>query len=132
MGAFNAARPPPPPAPEAALDEFVQFWARRGEPATQLTAAEAKRRMLAALEHNRQEHIRLHPDLISARDLFLRYALALPDEPDTPLFTAEDFDFLASNGRQPEALKRDERRFGYRARLPDGQEIRILRGPDDD
>jgi hypothetical protein len=130
-GAVKDALRYPQRAPEAALDQFVQFWARRGEPAAPLTAVEAKRRALEALEQNRRMNIRLHPDLIAARDLFTRNVLVMPDGPDTPPFTAADFDFLANNGQQPEALKREERRFGYRARTADGKEIRILRGPDD-
>lgn len=118
--------------PQAAIEEYVGRWRKRGMELEQLTAVEAKRRALEALESNRREHIRLPEDLIDAREPFLRYVLALPDGPDTPRFDAEDFDFLARNGRQPEALKRDEQRFGYRARMPDGREIRILRGPDDD
>lgn len=130
-GAVKDALRYPQRTPDEALDQFVHIWAQRGEPAVALTAAEAKRRALDALEHNRREHIRLHPDLVAARDLFVRDLLALPDGPDTPRFTAADFDFLANNGRQPEALKREEHRFGYRARTSDGREIRILR-PDDD
>jgi len=130
-GAVKDAMRYPQRAPEDALDEFVRFWDRRGEPAEQLTAATAKRRALEAFEHNRQLNIRLHPDLAAARDMVVRNLLALPDEPGTPSFSAADFDELASHGQHPEAIRRDERMFGYRARMPDGQEIRILRGPED-
>jgi hypothetical protein len=130
-GAIKDAMRYPQRAPDAALDEFVRFWDRRGQPAVRLTAVEAKRRALEALAHNRESQIRLHPDLVAARDLFVRDLLALPDGPDTPIVTAEDFDFLANNGEAPEALQRQERLFGYRARTTEGKEIRILRGPDD-
>jgi len=130
-GAVKDALRYPQRAPEDALDEFVRFWDRRGEPAEQLTAATAKRRALEAFEHNRQLNIRLHPDLVAARDMAVRNLLALPDEPGTPSFSAADFDELASHGQHPEAIRRNERMFGYRARMPDGQEIRILRGPED-
>jgi hypothetical protein len=121
----------PQRAPEAAIEEFVDFWAERGMTPARLTAAEAKQEAIEALEHNRQSNIRLHPDLIAARDQFIRYVLALPDEPDTPQFTIADFDYLATHGENPEAIRRQERMFGYRSRLPSGEEVVILRGPDD-
>jgi hypothetical protein len=130
-GAVKDAMRYPQRAPDDAIEEFVRFWDRRGEDPQRLTAVEAKRRAIEALEHNRQSNIRLHPDLLTARDLFVRDVLALPDGPDTPPFSAADFDYLAANGRHPEALRRNERMFGYEARLPDGQKIRIFRGPDD-
>jgi hypothetical protein len=121
----------PQRAPQAALDEFVESWERRGQPTQRLTAEEAKRRVIEAFGHNRQSNIRLHPDLVAARDLVVRDLLALPDGPDTPPFSAADFDELASTGQHPEALRREEQRFGYRTRMPDGQEIMIIRGPED-
>jgi len=130
-GAVKDAMRYPQRAPEAALVGFVHFWRQRGEPAEQLPATEAKRRALDALAHNRTSNIRLHPDLVAARDLFVGNLLALPDGPDTPRFTAADFDFLASHGEHPEALRRQEQLFGYRARTSDGKEIRIIRGPED-
>jgi hypothetical protein len=121
----------PQRAPDDAIDEFVRFWDRRGESLQRLTAIEAKRRAIEALEHNRQSNIRLHPDLVAVRELFVRDLLSLPDGPDTPQFSAADFDYLAANGQHPEMLRRNERMFGYETRLPDGQKIRIIRGPED-
>ena len=121
----------PQRAPEAAIEEFVDFWLERGQTPLRIPAVEAKERAIEALEHNRQSNIRLHPDLIAAREHFLRYVLALPDGPDTPQFTAADFDYLATHGENPEAIKRNERMYGYRSRLPNGEEVLILRGPDD-
>jgi hypothetical protein len=131
-GAVKDAVCYPQRTPEAALEEFVDFWSERGMTPARLTAVEAKRQALEALAHNRQSHIRLHPDLVAAREQFIHYVLTLPDGPNTPHVTAADFDFLAHNGEHPEALKRQERMFGYRARMPDGQEVHILRGPGDD
>ena len=131
-GAVKDAMRYPQRAPAAVLEEFVHFWDRRGTPAMPLTAVEAKRRALEALAHNRESKIRLHSDLIAARDLFVRYLLRLPDGPDTPDFTEADFDFLSSHGERAEALQRQEQRFGYRTRTADGKEIYVIRGPDDD
>jgi len=130
-GAVKDAMRYPQRAPEDAINEFVEFWDRRGQPAEQLTAVEAKRQALEAMVHNRQSNIRLHPDLVAARDLVVRNLLALPDGRDTPPFSAADFDYLASHGQHPEAIRRQEQMFGYEARMPDGQKIRILRGPED-
>jgi hypothetical protein len=131
-GAVKDAMRYPQRTPEAAIEEFVDFWGDRGMAPTRLSAVEAKIQMLDALIQNRESNIRLHPDLVAAREQFIRYILSLPDGPDTPQFTAADFDFLAHHGENPEALRRQEQMFGYRARLPDGQEVHILRGPDDD
>jgi hypothetical protein len=131
-GAVKDAMRYPQRAPEAALEQFVRFWDRRGAPAQALTAVEAKRRALEALARNRESKIRLHSDLVAARDLFVRYLLRLPDGPDTPHFTEADFDFLSSHGKPAEALQREEQRFGYRTRMADGKEILVIRGPDDD
>jgi hypothetical protein len=121
----------PQRTPQDAIDQFVEVWERRGEATQRLTAVEAKRRAIQAFERNRQANIRLHPDLVAARDLVVHELLALPDGPDTPPFSAADFDELASTGQHPEALRRQEQMFGYRARTADGQEIRIIRGPED-
>jgi hypothetical protein len=110
----------------------VDFWAERGMTPARLTAVEAKQEAIEALEHNRESNIRLHADLVAAREQFVRYVLALPDAPDTPAFTAADFDYLARHGENPEALRRQEQMFGYRTRLPSGQEVQILRGPGED
>jgi len=130
-GAVKDAMRYPQRAPDDAIDEFVRFWDRRGESPQRVTALEAKRRALEALEHNRQSNIRLHPDLVVARELFVRNVLSLPDGPDTPQLSAADFDYLAANGQHPETLRRNERLFGYETRMPDGQKIRILRITDD-
>jgi hypothetical protein len=131
-GAVKDAMRYPQRAPAAALEEFVHVWDRRGAPATPLTAVEAKCRVLEALVHNRESKIRLHSDLIAARDLVVRSLLNMPDGPDTPPFTEADFDFLSSHGERAETLQRQEQRFGYRTRAPDGREIHIIRGPDED
>jgi hypothetical protein len=131
-GAVKDAMRYPQRTPEAAIEEFVDLWADRGMTPARLTAIEAKQEAIEALEHNRESNIRLHADLVSAREHFLRYVLALPDGPDTPAFTAADFDYLAKHGQNPEAIRRQEQMFGYRTRLPNGQEVQILRGPGDD
>jgi hypothetical protein len=131
-GAVKDAMRYPQRAPAVALEQFVRVWDRRGQPTEALTAVEAKRRALEALVHNRESKIRLHSDLVAARDLFVHYLLRLPDEPDTPHVTEADFDFLSSHGERAEALQQHEQRFGYRTRMPDGEEILVIRGPDDD
>jgi hypothetical protein len=121
----------PQRAPEVALEQFVHSWDRRGVPTRALTAVEAKRRALEALLHNREAKIRLHSDLVAARDLVVRFLLKMPDGSDTPEFAEQDFDYLSSHGERAEALQQQEQRFGYRTRMPDGREIRVIRGPDD-
>lgn len=112
---------------QAAIAEFVDIWrARMHSPVRQIDAVAAKQTILDALVCNREAKIRLPKDLIISRDLFLRYVLSLPDGPDTPAFTAEDFDALCQNGERPEALMHIEQTMGRRVRSSDGQEILIL------
>ncbi|MDQ4078609.1 MAG: hypothetical protein M3220_20505 [Chloroflexota bacterium] len=93
---------------------------------------EAIERLLEALDANRSEGIRLHRDLISHRRYFAEHVLPILNEVEPGSFSMEDFDELSRTGESPVELNRQERMFGYRTRLEDGTEIRILRDPDDD
>lgn len=86
----------------------------------------AKTVILTALTCNREAEIRLPRDMIRARNLFERQVLSLPDGPDTPAFTMEDFDFLARHGQRPEEIRRFEQTVGRRVRLGDGEEILVI------
>ncbi len=118
--------------PERAIQEYLDFWAQSGMPPTPLGAAEAKREILKSLEANRREEIRLPRDLIRARDLFLEHVLSLPDTPETPPFTAEDFDQLARTGESPESIRHFEQTVGRRIRLEDGKEVIVMGDPFDE
>lgn len=118
--------------PEDAIEQYVSVWSERGEVPRPLEAAEAKRRVLSALLQNRKQQIRLPADLIAVRGQFLSDVLTLPDAPQTPAFSADDFDALAQDGRRPETLMRAEQTLGYQTRAPDGRVIRVLRPSDDD
>jgi len=118
--------------PERAIQEYVDFWTQGGMPPTPLGAAEAKREILKSLEANRREEIRLPRALIRARDLFLEYVLSLPDTPETPPFTAEDFDQLARMGESPESISHLEQTVGRRVRLEDGTEVIVTGDPFDE
>jgi hypothetical protein len=119
----------PQRSPRAAITEFVDTWrARMHHSVRQVDAVEAKQAILDALECNREAGIRLPQDLITSRDLFLRYVLTLPGWPDTPDFTAEDFDTLSRNGERPEADMHYEQTVGRRVRTADGKEILIMGG----
>lgn len=131
-GAVKDAISYPKRTPEALIETFVGMWRSRGLTPQQLSAAEAKRQALVALAQNQQQNIGLHRDLISARTDFIRQILTLPDLPDTPAFSVEDFDTLVRSGRRPEALQLQERTMGYQTRMPDGKILHIMRPPDDD
>jgi hypothetical protein len=115
----------PHKSPQALTRRFVDIWEERGRAMAPIGAAEFKRKVLTALGRNRTQDIRLPHDLIAARDLFLRYVLTLPDLPDTPAFTAADFDALAGTGQTPESLSHFEHTVGRRIRMDDGKEVFI-------
>ena len=71
-------------------------------------------------------------DLIRAPDLFLEYVLSLPDMPETPPFTTEDFDQLARTGKSPESISHVEQTVGRRVRLEDGTEVIVMGDPFDE
>jgi hypothetical protein len=64
--------------------------------------------------------------------LFLECVLSLADTPETPSFTAQDFDKLCRTGESPEAISHFEQTVGRRVRTEDGQEIVILGDPFED
>ncbi|OGG45889.1 MAG: hypothetical protein A3F84_17220 [Candidatus Handelsmanbacteria bacterium RIFCSPLOWO2_12_FULL_64_10] len=121
----------PSRSPEKAIQEFVDIWKQRDMRLTPVGDSEVKKEILKSLEVNRREGIRLPRDLIEARNLFLKYVLTLPDTPETPLFTAEDFDELSRTGKSVEVLREFEQRVGRRVRLQDGKELWVLGSPFD-
>ncbi|MCX7680931.1 MAG: hypothetical protein N2508_03010 [Anaerolineae bacterium] len=120
----------PQRTPEQARREFVNFWAEQ-YPLNTLSPAEAKLEILSCLECNRREGIRLPRDLVRAKDLFFKHILTLPDTPDTPGFTPEDFALLSRSGQSAEAIMEFEQTVGRRVRLDDGKEILVMSPPDD-
>ena len=130
-GAVKDALHYPKRTPDDAIAQFIRLWREQSDFINRLTAEEAKRKAVEAMEHNRTSNIRLPPDLLLERSVVLRELLTLPDGPHTPPVTAEDFEYLASQGENPEAIRRRERMFGYRTRTADGREIIVLPGPDD-
>ncbi len=121
----------PQEPPESAVREFEELWEMQGTPMQQISAEEVKKEILTALEANRREKIRLPRDLVFARQLFVDHVLTLPDTPETPAFGAEDFDALSKAEHSPEQLRAFEQTVGYRTRLPDGEEVLIVRDADD-
>ena len=91
-----------------------------------LREAQFKHALISALGHNRKQDISLPSGLAPLREQFAAMVLTLPDQPDTPPFTLQDFDALARSGQNVEALRRHERQFGKRVMLPDGTELRVL------
>lgn len=107
-------------------------WARGGMKPETVGAQEAKTVILTALNCNRTAQLRLPRDLIAAREIFAQYVLSLPNAPDTPSFTVDDFDFLARHGKPPEEIVHFEQTVGRRVRLKDGKELIVMGSPDRD
>jgi hypothetical protein len=119
----------PTRTPENAIADFVTPSTGRGIHLQEIGATEAKDIILKAMQTNRKEGIRLPRDLIAAREPFLEHVLTLPDGPNTPPFTAQDFAELASAGESPESLSYAEQHFGRRVRMEDGTEVLVLGNP---
>jgi hypothetical protein len=112
--------------PKRLLGELLETWSRGDMGLEQISAEQAKTLILTALNRNRAAGLRLPRDLISEREFVDRYVLSLPDGPDTPAFTGDDFDFLARNGQRPEDIMRFEQTVGRRVRTEDGGEILVM------
>ena len=95
-----------------------------------ISAERAKTVILTALNCNRTADIRLPRDLIAERKTFDRYVMSLPDAPDTPSFTVEDFDLLARQGKRPEEIMHFEQTVGRRVRFGDGEQVLVIGSPD--
>ncbi len=115
--------------PRDMMRRYIDFWKERGQALTPIDGATAKTRVLHALECNRASEIRLPHDLIANRDAFARFVLALPDAPDTPTFTDDDWTFLRNNGQTPEAISHYEQTVGRRVRMDDGKELLVMGAP---
>jgi hypothetical protein len=123
---FVAPRRPP----QRLLSDFLDVWTDGGMDPESVSAERAKTVILTALNCNRAAKIRLPRDLIGQREAVARHVLSLPDAPDTPTFTLDDFDFLVRTGKRPEQAMHFERTVGRRVRLEDGKEVLVMGGPD--
>jgi len=120
----------PQRAPRRLRKAVLDTWKRGGMDPWPISAERVKSVILTALNCNRAAGIRLPRDLIAARELFTRYVMSLPDAPDTPSFTVQDFDLLAHRGKRPEEIMHFEQTVGRRVRLEDGDELLVMGGPD--
>ncbi len=118
-------------SPRGLIRYVRKHWDRTGRLLEDISPERAKTVILTALKCNREAEIRLPRDLIAARDLFERGVLSLPDGPDPPEFMMIEFDFLSSQGEQPEEIMRFEQTVGRRIRMEDGQELLVMRSFDD-
>jgi len=116
--------------PQDLVQKFLDTWARGGMALKPIGAGQVKTRILTALNCNRSAGIRLPRDLIAIRESFVRYVLPLPDQPDTPAFSVNDFDRLSRQGQRPEEIMHFEQTVGRRVRMQDGKELLIMGGPD--
>jgi hypothetical protein len=117
-------------SPRRLAGDVLGVFTHGGMEPQPVSAERAKTVILTALNCNRAAKLRLPEDLIAAREEFIRYVLSLPDEPDTPAFVADDFDFLARTGKRPEEVVHFEQTVGRRVRMEDGKEILVMGGPD--
>lgn len=121
----------PTRATDDAIGDFVQIWEEQlGLEMEPLNAAEAKTTVINLLLQNRTQGIRPHRDLLALRQQIADYILTLPDEPDTPPFTIEEFDALAQLKQSAESVMHFEQTVARRTRMDDGQEVVYLAGGD--
>jgi hypothetical protein len=118
-------------APERATQNYLDRWQDHELEIKSLSASEAKKLMIDLLLTNRRRDIRLHRDIAALREEFVHHVFTLPDGPETPPFTIEDFDELTQQGKSAESIMMYEQTVGRRVRMEDGTEIMML-GMDDD
>ena len=113
-------------SPKRLIKEVLEVWERGEMDIEQVSAERAKTVILTALRCNRAAKLRLPRDLIEAREAFVRHVLSLPDGPDTPAFTADNFDYLARHGKRPDEVRHFEQTMGRRVRMGDGEEVLVV------
>jgi hypothetical protein len=113
-------------APKRLLKNVLDTWERGGTKPWPISPEQVKIVILTALNCNRTAGIRLPSDLIATRELFDRHVMSLPEAPDTPSFTLDDFDLLARQGEQPEEIVHYEQTVGRRVRIGDDKEILVM------
>ena len=111
--------------PEQLIERYVDMWRERGQAMTPIDAAALKRRLVIALKQNEAAKIRLPADLIRLREQFFAHVLSLPDGPDSPAFSPDDFHRLSETGQSAETLSHFEQTVARRIRLEDGREVFI-------
>jgi hypothetical protein len=124
----------PKRSPQDAIEQFVDRW-RHDEvniDIQELTATAAKERIIAMLECNRAQDIRLPKDFAMIREPFINHVLSLTDGPDTPPFTLADVDELLHTGQVAESIMKFEQTVGRRVRMVDGKELLVMGDPFDD
>jgi hypothetical protein len=113
-------------SPKRLIKDVLGVWERGEMEIEQVSAERAKTVILTALKCNRAAKLRLPRDLIKAREAFVRHVLSLPDGPDTPAFTADNFDYLARHGKRPEEVMHFEQTVGRRVRMEDDEEVLVI------
>ena len=111
--------------PQLLIERYVDMWQERGPAMTPIDAATLKRTLVSALKQNEAAKIRLPLDLVLLREQFFAHVLSLPDGPQTPAFTIDDFHALSTVGQSAETLSRFEQTIGRRIRMEDGKEVFI-------
>ena len=111
--------------PAQLIERYVDMWAERGQPMTPIDAAAVKRKLIIALKQNEAAKVRLPQDLVALREEFFAHVLWLPDAPDTPAFTIDDFQALSESGQSAEEIARFEQTVARRIRMEDGKELYI-------
>jgi|SRR5579859_4077207 len=124
-GALKDVMPFPNKPPETLIERYVDRWKEHGQGMTPIDAAAAKRKLVLALKQNEAAKVRLPVDLVMLREQFVAHVLTLPDAPDTPAFSPDDFNALSETGQSAEALSRYEQTVGRRVLMEDGKELFI-------
>jgi hypothetical protein len=115
-----------------ALGRYRALWQAQGLKPLQIDAATAAQRVWKALRQNQAQGIRLPDDFIAAMPQLLPFLRALPVEPGIEPLSAAEIQALATTGRNPESIRREEQLLGYQTRMPDGTIVRLMRPPDDE
>lgn len=111
-------------------EKFLAIWRAGGNEPRRIAIADAAEYIWAALGQSQTQGIRLPADFIAVMDKLAPFLLALPSG-KAPALSSAELEALATNGRSPEAIRRDEQLLGYQKRMPDGRIMRIVRPPDD-
>lgn len=111
--------------PQQLKERYVDIWEKRGQAMKPVSAAEAKYIILTALKDNQTAQIRIPKEFMMLREQFYEHVLTLPDIPETPNFTLEDFHTISQIERKAEEVMYFEEKVGRRVIGDDGKEVFI-------
>lgn len=114
--------------PDDLIKDFIEVFrdpTGLGDKYDYVSVEEGKDNLMRALACNCEQKIRLHKEIVDAREDIARYLMPLPGKRNTPPLTMDDFDFASNNGTPAEEIMHYEQTVARQIRTDDGKIVYI-------